>query len=77
MVQSVHAGIHGHLKYNIVYDDGDREVNVERFRVIPTPANPHGLDPSTQTSIATALRRANYATGMSGKWYVRRARALT
>jgi arylsulfatase A len=51
--------------------------NVERFRVIPTPANPHGLDPSTQTSIATALRRANYATGMSGKWYVRRARALT
>ena len=37
--------------------------NVERYRVIPTPANPHGLDPATETSIATALRRANYATG--------------
>ena len=42
--------------------------NVEQYRVIPTPANPHGLDPRTETSIATALRRANYATGMSGKW---------
>ncbi len=35
--------------------------NVERYRVIPTPANPHGLDPSTETSVATALRRANCA----------------
>ena len=42
--------------------------NVEQYRVIPTPANPHGLDPRTETSIATGLRRANYATGMSGKW---------
>ncbi len=42
--------------------------NVEQYRVIPTPANPQGLDPRTETSIATALRRANYATGMSGKW---------
>ena len=33
--------------------------NVERYRVIPTPANAHGLDPRTETSIATALRRAN------------------
>jgi arylsulfatase A len=33
--------------------------NVERYRVIPTPANPHGLDPRTETSLATALRRAN------------------
>ena len=40
----------------------------EKFRVIPTPSNPHGLDPATQMSIATALKQAGYRTGMSGKW---------
>lgn len=38
--------------------------NVEQYRVIPTPANPHGLDPSSQVSLATVMRRAGYATGM-------------
>ena len=44
--------------------------NVERYRVIPTPANAHGLDPATQTSLATALRTVGYRTGMSGKWHL-------
>jgi hypothetical protein len=44
--------------------------DVERYRVIPTPSNPHGLDPATQTSIATALGATGYATGMSGKWHL-------
>ena len=44
--------------------------NVERYRVIPTPANPHGLDPQTHVSLATALKRGGYRTGMSGKWHL-------
>lgn len=40
--------------------------NVERYRIIPTPANPHGLDPSTQVSLASALKKAGYNTGMAG-----------
>lgn len=44
--------------------------NVERYRVVPTPSNPHGLDPKTQVSIAAALKKAGYDTGMSGKWHL-------
>lgn len=44
--------------------------NVEKVRVIPTPSNPHGLDPMQHVSIATALKQAGYATGMSGKWHL-------
>ena len=44
--------------------------NVERYRVVPTPSNPSGLDPATQVSIAAALKDAGYATGMSGKWHL-------
>lgn len=44
--------------------------NVEKDRVIPTPSNPGGLDPSQHTSIATALRSVGYSTGMSGKWHL-------
>ena len=41
--------------------------NVERYRVILSPSNIGGLDPTKHTSIATALKTAGYATGMSGK----------
>ena len=44
--------------------------NVERYRVVPTPSNPHGLDPATEMSLATALKPAGYATGYSGKWHL-------
>eukprot|EP00462_Mataza_sp_D1_P020361 CAMPEP_0175148006 /NCGR_PEP_ID=MMETSP0087-20121206/16353_1 /TAXON_ID=136419 /ORGANISM="Unknown Unknown, Strain D1" /LENGTH=127 /DNA_ID=CAMNT_0016433349 /DNA_START=81 /DNA_END=461 /DNA_ORIENTATION=+ len=45
--------------------------NVEKYRVIPTPSNPGGLDPTEHTSIATALSvHANYRTGMAGKWHL-------
>lgn len=44
--------------------------NVEKYRVIPTPSNPAGLDPAQHVSIATALKQAGYATGMSGKWHL-------
>ena len=43
--------------------------NVERYRVLATPANPHGLATS-HVSLAAGLRRAGYATGMSGKWHL-------
>mmetsp|Transcript_60508 Transcript_60508/g.130599 ORF Transcript_60508/g.130599 Transcript_60508/m.130599 type:complete len:587 (+) Transcript_60508:25-1785(+) len=43
---------------------------VEKFRVIPTPSNPGGLDPTQHLGIATALKQAGYATGMSGKWHL-------
>ena len=42
--------------------------NVERYRVIPTPSNPGGLDPSSHISMARALKEGGYYTGMSGKW---------
>ena len=41
-------------------------------RVIPTPTSPGGLDPSKHLSVAAALRKVGYRTGMSGK--VRAAR---
>eukprot|EP01052_Picozoa_sp_SAG31_P020135 SAG31_NODE_1500_length_8090_cov_10.522588_12_plen_665_part_00 len=41
--------------------------NAERNRVVPTPSNPSGLDPATQLSVAAAVKRAGYATGMAGK----------
>merc|ERR1719174_1494226 len=44
--------------------------NVERYRVIPTPSNPGGLDPSTQLSLARVLKDSGYVTGMSGKWHL-------
>jgi arylsulfatase A-like enzyme len=46
--------------------------NVERYRVIPTPANPGGLDSSTERSLARALKeQGNYSrTGYSGKWHL-------
>lgn len=44
--------------------------NVEKYRVIPTPANPGGLDPKEHTSLARAMKTAGYATGMSGKWHL-------
>merc|ERR1712166_1691610 len=42
----------------------------ESRRVIPTPTNPGGLDPTTQLSIAAALKLAGYRTGISGKWHL-------
>eukprot|EP00948_MAST-09A_sp_MAST-9A-sp1_P000949 g949.t1 len=42
----------------------------EQYRVVPTPSNPHGLDATKETSIAKALKAANYRTGMSGKWHL-------
>ena len=44
--------------------------NVEQYRVLPTPSSPNGLDPTRHVSIAAALKRAGYATGMSGKWHL-------
>ena len=46
--------------------------NVERYRVIPTPANPHGLDSAAHTSLAAALKPAGFRSGMAGKWCARR-----
>ncbi|GAB5355772.1 hypothetical protein AAMO2058_000234100 [Amorphochlora amoebiformis] len=40
------------------------------FRILPTPSQPHGLDPNMHVSIATALKQAGYRTGMSGKWHL-------
>jgi arylsulfatase A-like enzyme len=42
--------------------------NDEKVRVIPTPSNPGGLDPAKHVSLATALKKGGYRTGMSGKW---------
>ena len=42
----------------------------EARRVIPTPSNPGGLDPAQHMSLATALGRAGYSTGMAGKWHL-------
>ena len=42
----------------------------EARRVVPTPSNPGGLDPSQHMSIATALGRAGYKTAMAGKWHL-------
>jgi len=42
--------------------------NVERYRVIPTPANAHGLDPAAHTSLAAALKPEGFRSGMAGKW---------
>ena len=39
----------------------------EAHRVIPTPANPGGLDPTEHLSLATALSRRGYNTAMAGK----------
>jgi steryl-sulfatase len=44
--------------------------NVEKYRVIPTPSSPGGLDPTEHLTLAHALRQAGYATGMSGKWHL-------
>ena len=46
--------------------------NVERYRVIPTPANPGGLDSATERSLARALKeQGNYSrAGYSGKWHL-------
>ena len=44
--------------------------NVERYRVIPTPSNPHGLDPRAHVSLGRALKEGGYATGLSGKWHL-------
>lgn len=44
--------------------------NVEQYRVIPTPSSPGGLDPASHVSIAEALKRKGYRTGMSGKWHL-------
>ena len=44
--------------------------NVERYRVVPTPSNPGGLDPANHVSIARALKAGGYRTGMSGKWHL-------
>jgi len=44
--------------------------NVEARRVVPMPSSPGGLDPAQHMSIATALKKAGYATGMSGKWHL-------
>ena len=44
--------------------------NTQARRVIPTPSDPGGLDPTLHISIAAALRQVGYDTGMSGKWHL-------
>jgi hypothetical protein len=44
--------------------------NDEKVRVIPTPSNPGGLDPAQHMSLAAALQKGGYRTGMSGKWHL-------